>query len=116
LHAARVWGASLVRGTDGDADPCGAFVFVLAVIALYALVTTVYGDGLSQSARHDVPGVVAFACLAFAAATGLLFFTAIGIGLRVGMGIALLASAALALVATQWALRQPLAIEEVAEP
>ena len=43
-------------------------------------------------------------------------FTAIGIGLRVGMGIALLAAAALALVATQWALRQPLAIGEVAEP
>ena len=116
LPAAALWGATLVRGANAGAHPFGAYVFMLEVIALYALVTTVYGEGLSQSARHDVPGVVAFACLAIAAATGLLFLTAIGIGLRVGMGIALLASAALALVATQWALRQPLAIGEVAEP
>lgn len=116
VPAAALWGATLVRGANADAHPFGAYLLMLETIALYALVTTVYGEGLSQSARHDLPGVVAFAALALAAIVGLIFFTSISIGLRVGMGIALLSAAALALVATQWALRQPLALGEVAEP
>ena len=116
VPAAALWGATLVRGANADAHPFGAYVLMLETIAIYALVTTVYGEGLSQSARHDLPGVVAFAGLALAAIVGLIFFTSISMGLRVGMGIALLSAVALALVATQWALRQPLALGEVAEP
>jgi len=89
---------------------------MLQAIALYALATTIFGEGLSQSARHDAPGVIAYAAFAIAILAGLLFMGAIGIGLRVGMGIAFLIAVALALLSTQWALRQPLAVGQVDEP
>jgi len=111
-----LWGATLLRGTNADAHPFGAYVLMLQVIAFYALATTVFGEGLSQSARHDLPGVIALAAFALAALVGLLFATSVGIGLRVAMGIAILTALALALVATQWALRQPLALGAVEEP
>jgi hypothetical protein len=116
IPALALWGVTLVRGANADAHPYGAYLLMLQLVALYSLATTIYGDGLSQSARHDIPGVVAYAAFALAALVGLLFFGAVGIGLRVLAGIAALTALAVALVATQWALRQPLALGEVVEP
>ena len=116
IPAFAFWGATLARGPNADAHPYGAYLSMLQLVALYSFVTTIYGEGLSQSARHGAPGVIAYAAFALAALVGMLFAGSVAIGLRVAMGIATLAALALALPATMWALRQPLALGEVAEP
>lgn len=94
----------------GPAHAFGAYVLMLVVIAAYSLATTAFGDGLSESARHNLPGFLALAALAIAALFALALAERVGAGVRVAAGIAILFSIAIALLAAHWALKQPIAI------
>lgn len=94
----------------GPAHAFGAYVLMLVVIVAYSLGTTTFGDGLSESARHNLPGFLAAAALAIAAPFGAALLGKVGVGVRVAVGIAILVSIAIALLAAHWALKQPIAI------
>lgn len=94
----------------GPAHAFGAYVLMLGVVVAYSLGATAFGDGLSESARHNLPGFLALAALAIAAPFALALMGRVGAGVRVAVAIAALVAAALGLLAAHWALRQPLAI------
>jgi hypothetical protein len=110
LPALILYAASRKRGGDPRAQAFGAYMLMLAVIAAYAVGTTAFGDGLSETARHNLPGFLALAAMALAVPFGLAMLRTIGPGVRMAVGVATLGAVALALMATQWALGQPLAI------
>lgn len=110
------WGFSLVRGPNADAHAFAAYSLMLVFVAIYSLATTVFGDGLSESARHNLPGFVALSALAVSLPFALDRPGRVGLGLRFGLFVATLAALAGALAATYWAMRQPIAIGAIDAP
>jgi hypothetical protein len=111
-----LWGATLARGANADAHPFACYTLMLAMILLYALGTTTFGDGLSESARHNLPGFVAGCTLALAVPFALDRPGRVGPWLASAALVASLAAIAAALAATAWALRQPIAIGALDAP
>lgn len=110
------WGATLVRGANDHAHAFAAYTLMLVLIVIYALGTTVFGDGLGESARHNLPGFVAMAALALTVPFALDRPGRVGLGLRAALAITLLAALAGAFAATSWTMRQPIAIGVVDAP
>ncbi len=116
LPALVLWGATLPRGRSAAAHAFAAHALMLVAVAGYSLGTTAFGDGLSEAARHFLPGFLALAALALAALFALALMKRVSAGLRAAVAIALLAALAAALAATHWAVRQPLAMGVVDAP
>jgi hypothetical protein len=104
------WAATLRRGPDADAHPFAAHGLMLVLVVCYSMATTVFGDGLAESARHNLPGFVAMAAIAVFVPFALDGIGRVGPWLRVAVGVACVAAIAGAAWATVWALRQPIAI------
>lgn len=99
------------------------FAMLAGGTALYAALTTAFGDGLSEAARHFLPGSLAIyalliAALASAAALfGRWFLAPKEHALEIGVGLAAVAIIALALPTVfAWAQLQPLAIGVLDQP
>jgi hypothetical protein len=116
LPSLAFWGLTLARGANADAHAFASYTLMLVLVAIYALATTVYGDGLSESARHNLPGFVALVALAVSLPFALDRLGRVGLGLRGALLVTSLAALAGALAATFWAMRQPIAIGAVDSP
>lgn len=96
---------------------------LLSATTAYALATTVFGDGLAESARHFLPGTLALVAGVVAAAVALPSLArrwndrpsahAIEIGVA---AFALVTTATAVVLALRWAQAQPLAIGVIDEP
>ncbi len=112
-----------MRRWRGDPLAPLLLAMLLGGTAIYAFLTTVLGDGLSEAARHYLPGQLATWVLVVAVAAGLPFLVvrwkqapkeAL---LEVGVAVVTLAAAGYAgFAALQWAGPQPLAIGVLDEP
>ena len=111
-----VWIAAIATRDDTGAGAFAAYVLMLSLTAIYSLGTTAFGDGLSESARHNLPGFLAMAALAVAAPFALWSFRHLAPAVRAAAAIALVAALAACAVATAWVLRQPVAIGVVDAP
>ncbi|HUP96754.1 MAG TPA: hypothetical protein VM073_02370 [Usitatibacter sp.] len=105
-------------------DPGGGALLALLLggTTLYALATTVFGDGLSESARHFLAGWLAVACavVAFCAGVAGILRRAVREPRSLPRTLPLAVVAALGVwsivAAHQWARTQPLAIGVVEQP
>jgi hypothetical protein len=113
----------VMRRWRGDPLAPLLLAMLLGGTAIYAFLTTVLGDGLSEAARHYLPGQLASWVLVVAVAAGLPFLVvrwkqapkeAL---LEVGIAVVMLAAAGYAcFAALQWAGPQPLALGVLDEP
>lgn len=110
------WIGSLAARGGTGAGAFAAYVLMLSLTGAYSLGTTAFGDGLSESARHNLPGFLAMAALALAAPFALGGILRLAPAVRAATGIALVAALAACAVAMAWVLRQPIAIGVVDTP
>src|SRR5260221_993290 len=113
----------VMRRWRGDPLAPLLLAMLLGGTAIYTFLTTVLGDGLSEAARHYLPGQLATWVLVVAVAAGLPFLVvrwkqapkeAL---LEVGVAVVTLAAAGYAgFAALQWPGPQPLAIGVLDEP
>ncbi|MGZ5597552.1 MAG: glycan biosynthesis hexose transferase WsfD [Usitatibacter sp.] len=119
LLAAIAW-ARPARGR-----PCTGLLLAMLLggTVLYCALTTVFGDGLSEAARHFLPGALAAYCLFLAALAGLPFLVARWIAAPKEHAFEMAAAAAVipAIVLAcsamlRWAETQPLAVGVIDQP
>ena len=110
----------LLRSNPGGGP---LLAMLLGGTALYALATTVFGDGLSEAARHFLAGWLAMACALIAACAGLVEAVRRAVreprSLRwtAPVSIVIVALGAWAVIeAREWTRAQPLALGVVDEP
>jgi hypothetical protein len=116
VPAAVLWTATLVRGANAHAHPYAAYALMLALVVVYALGTSVFGDGLGETARHNLAGLLAMGAMIPAAIAGFALAKDVTLGVRVAVAVSALAAVALAAIATYWAWRQPLALGQLDTP
>lgn len=111
--------AALAWARPGRGQPRVALLLglLLSGTVTYGVITTVFGDGMSEAARHFLPSALAMTSLAIAAIAGLPLLLARwwrapkAHGFEIAAAIALLPIAALSCVmALRWAETQPLAV------
>jgi hypothetical protein len=120
LLAAIAW----ARPSSADVGVSLLLAMLLSGTVLYALLTTAFGDGLSEAARHFLPGSLAMCAGAIAVAIGLPFLPLRWVSgtLKQGAMEGFVAIAAVAIVvvacmtALAWSVAEPLAIGFVDQP
>ncbi len=110
------WIGALATRDGTGAGAFAAYVLMLSLTAAYSLGTTAFGDGLSESARHNLPGFLAMAALAVAIAFAPWGIRRLDPAVRTAVAIALVLALAGSAAATAWVLRQPIAIGVVDTP